>query len=294
MRPRRASSHRSRTPRRPRSRASFTSSKGARDVQRSTESALREGHPGSRSPGRRLVKGTTHVRGRCSRLSRTRSCARSRRRRSSRCSGSTRSSARLRCRLTAAIATTPAGTCSASTHQPGFQAPFGYYDADVNRRRLTWSSRRGRAFLPSETVDFVIVGSGAAGGIIAKELSTAGLLGRRARAGAAADRGRSSITTSSARSCRASTPTIRRRSRRRSARRRADKARNSLALIYGRMVGGSNAHFTGNFWRLRPIDFNEASMLGGVPGTGLVDWPITLRGARAVLHEGRVGARRVG
>ena len=41
------------------------------------------------------------------------------------------------------------------------------------------------------------------------------------------------------------------------------------------MVGGSNAHFTGNFWRLRPIDFNEASTLGGVPGTGLVDWPIT-------------------
>ena len=41
------------------------------------------------------------------------------------------------------------------------------------------------------------------------------------------------------------------------------------------MVGGSNAHFTGNFWRLRPIDFNEASALGGVPGTGLADWPIT-------------------
>ena len=29
-------------------------------------------------------------------------------------------------------------------------------------------------FRPSDTVDFVIVGSGAAGGIIAKELSTAG------------------------------------------------------------------------------------------------------------------------
>ena len=29
-------------------------------------------------------------------------------------------------------------------------------------------------FAPADTVDFVIVGSGAAGGIIAKELSTAG------------------------------------------------------------------------------------------------------------------------
>jgi choline dehydrogenase-like flavoprotein len=46
-------------------------------------------------------------------------------------------------------------------------------------------------------------------------------------------------------------------------------------LIYGRMVGGSNAHFTGNFWRLRPTDFDEASRLGGIPGTGLTDWPIT-------------------
>jgi len=43
----------------------------------------------------------------------------------------------------------------------------------------------------------------------------------------------------------------------------------------GRLVGGSNAHFTANFWRLRPNDFNEASVLGGVPGTGLVDWPLT-------------------
>jgi len=55
----------------------------------------------------------------------------------------------------------------------------------------------------------------------------------------------------------------------------ADKAAIAWTLIYGRMVGGSNAHFTGNFWRMRPSDFNEASMLGGVPGTALTDWPIT-------------------
>jgi len=53
-----------------------------------------------------------------------------------------------------------------------------------------------------------------------------------------------------------------------------DEAKPQLSLIYGRLVGGSNAHFTANFWRLRPSDFNEASRLGGVPGTGLVDWPI--------------------
>src|SRR5262245_41470020 len=52
-------------------------------------------------------------------------------------------------------------------------------------------------------------------------------------------------------------------------------AETSQAAIYGRLVGGSNAHFTGNFWRMRPLDFNEASLLGGVPGSALVDWPIT-------------------
>ena len=110
---------------------------------------------------------------------------------------------------------------------------------------------------------------------MAKELSTAGLFGRGARTRAAVERGRSSITTSSARSSRASTPTVLTSSRIRSAPRREGQGHRNLALIYGRLVGGSNAHFTGNFWRLRPIDFNEASTLGGVPGTGLVDWPIT-------------------
>ncbi|HEX4932445.1 MAG TPA: NAD(P)-binding protein, partial [Gemmatimonadaceae bacterium] len=33
---------------------------------------------------------------------------------------------------------------------------------------------RGRAYQPSEEVDFVVVGSGAAGGVVAKELSRAG------------------------------------------------------------------------------------------------------------------------
>ncbi len=54
-----------------------------------------------------------------------------------------------------------------------------------------------------------------------------------------------------------------------------EKARRAQPLVYGRLVGGSNAHFTANFWRLRPSDFNEASRLGGVPGTTLADWPIT-------------------
>jgi choline dehydrogenase-like flavoprotein len=34
-------------------------------------------------------------------------------------------------------------------------------------------------------------------------------------------------------------------------------------------------HFTANFWRLRPSDFKERSLLGPIEGTTFADWPIT-------------------
>jgi choline dehydrogenase-like flavoprotein len=46
-------------------------------------------------------------------------------------------------------------------------------------------------------------------------------------------------------------------------------------LVYARGVGGSSVHFTANFWRLHPSDFNEKSILGPISGTGFDDWPIT-------------------
>ena len=129
-------------------------------------------------------------------------------------------------------------------------------------------------FAPADLVDFVIVGSGAAGGIIAKELSTAGFSVVVLEQGprltekqfdhdefATFMQGRwSNNPTTQPQSFRSSP---------------SAKAETALAAIYGRLVGGSNAHFTGNFWRMRPLDFNEASVLGGVPGTALTDWPIT-------------------
>ena len=44
---------------------------------------------------------------------------------------------------------------------------------------------------------------------------------------------------------------------------------------YYQGVGGASVHFTGNFWRLREIDFNERSVLGAIGGTNFADWPIT-------------------
>ena len=129
-------------------------------------------------------------------------------------------------------------------------------------------------FAPADVVDFVIVGSGAAGGIIAKELATAGLSVVVLEQGprltekqfdhdefATFMQGRWSNNPATQPQSFRTSPSA--------------NAETALAAIYGRLVGGSNAHFTGNFWRMRPLDFNEASVLGGISGTALADWPIT-------------------
>jgi len=127
-----------------------------------------------------------------------------------------------------------------------------------------------------EAVDFVIVGSGSAGGIMAKELSTAGFSVVVLEQGP-------HLTAADFRhdewgiehnfdlmwDHRKGHPQTERRDA-------SEVARPaSYGLAYAHNVGGSSIHFSGNFWRLRPIDFVEASARGGVPGTNFVDWPIT-------------------
>lgn len=128
-------------------------------------------------------------------------------------------------------------------------------------------------FRPSDTVDFVIVGSGGAGGIMAKELSTAGFTvvvleqgPRLTETQFDHDEFGTFMQSKLANNPATQPQTFRATPQ--------ETAKQQQALIYGRLVGGSNAHFTANFWRLRPSDFTEASRLGGVTGTGLVDWPI--------------------
>jgi choline dehydrogenase-like flavoprotein len=126
----------------------------------------------------------------------------------------------------------------------------------------------------SDEVDFVIIGSGAAGGVIGKELSTNGFRVVVLEQGpylTEADFTHDEIEVMNQYQLTNNPkhqPTTFRKSPQ-------DKAKRHRAFVYGRMVGGSSVHFTANYWRFHEIDFVERSKVGPISGTGFSDWPIT-------------------
>ncbi len=128
-------------------------------------------------------------------------------------------------------------------------------------------------YRPSDPVDFLVIGAGAAGGVMAKELSTAGYRvvvleqGPRLRErdfkhdefGVVFQR---ALTNDPKRQ-----PNTFRKLE-------SETAKPAEAVLYGRMVGGGTAHFTANYWRFHEIDFMERSKWGPLAGTGFDDWPI--------------------
>jgi len=133
------------------------------------------------------------------------------------------------------------------------------------------------AYPTREAVDFVIVGSGAAGGIIARELSMAGFSTVVLEQGPHLQPGDFRHDEWSYRHNEALTwggrhghPQTFRRTENETA-----QVTERVALGYAHNVGGSSVHFSGNFWRLREVDFIERSLLGPIAGTNFADWPIT-------------------
>jgi choline dehydrogenase-like flavoprotein len=135
----------------------------------------------------------------------------------------------------------------------------------------------GVRFAQREAVDFVIVGSGSAGGILARELSVAGfavvvLEQGPYRKTSEFDHDELAILFQDAYvgGQRGADPQTFRHDEQDTA-----TVPDFPPAYYARTVGGSSVHFSANFWRLRPVDFRERSLLGPIEGTALADWPIS-------------------
>lgn len=137
-----------------------------------------------------------------------------------------------------------------------------------------------KQYSPSTAVDFVVIGSGAAGGIMAKQLSTAGFSVVVLEQGGWGKYGREHeynkdewLNRNVSEEDRLMSDPL----RQRNTFRRNDKEKAVAGThSYGCVVGGGTVTYGGSSWRHLPWEFNEASHDPTIPsGTGMADWPVT-------------------
>jgi len=136
-------------------------------------------------------------------------------------------------------------------------------------------------YSPTKEVDFIVIGSGAAGGIMAKELSVAGFSvvvleqGSWGAYGHEQDYSKDELLNMYPPTLAdhlMSDPLVRQPNTfRRNDKEKAVRGNHS----YGCVVGGGTVTYGGSSWRHLPYEFSEATHVGTIAGSGLADWPVT-------------------
>ena len=134
-------------------------------------------------------------------------------------------------------------------------------------------------YAPSSEIDFLVIGSGAAGAVMAKELSVAGFSVVVLEQGPWGAYGHEQDYSKDELQNRfpdpvdglMSDPTKQRNTFRRNASEKAAPGRHS----YGCVIGGGTVTYGASSWRHLPWEFDEASRFGTIAGTGVADWPLS-------------------